>query len=60
MEPDKCEGWHWIGYNTIRQWCEHHDDNETPEWAQNKCFLPIRNLVKDHPQVESLIPSLRE
>ncbi|KAI6081080.1 NUDIX hydrolase domain-like protein [Hypoxylon rubiginosum] len=49
LEPEKCEGWHWVGWEDIRRWCEHHDDNVTPELAQNKCFLPIRDLVKDHP-----------
>ncbi|KAI1414981.1 NUDIX hydrolase domain-like protein [Hypoxylon sp. FL1857] len=56
LEPEKCESWHWIGWDEIRQWCEHHDDDVTPEWAQNKCFLPIRNLVKDCPQFESSLP----
>ncbi|KAI1771967.1 NUDIX hydrolase domain-like protein [Hypoxylon cercidicola] len=49
MEPDKCEGWHWVTPEDIKRWCEHHDDNVTPELAQNKCFLPIRDLVKDYP-----------
>ncbi|KAL7620764.1 hypothetical protein AAE478_009762 [Parahypoxylon ruwenzoriense] len=55
LEPDKCEGWHWKSWEEIRQWCEHHDDGVTPEWARNKCFLAIRNLVKDYPQIDSLI-----
>ncbi|OTB05165.1 hypothetical protein M426DRAFT_320219 [Hypoxylon sp. CI-4A] len=54
-EPEKCESWHWIGWDQIRQWCEHHDDEVTPEWAQNKCFLPIRDLVKDHPELPSSV-----
>ncbi|KAI0881561.1 NUDIX hydrolase domain-like protein [Annulohypoxylon maeteangense] len=51
LEPEKCESWNWIGWNQIRQWCEHHDDEVTPEWAQNKCFLPIRDLVKENPHI---------
>ncbi|XXH06014.1 hypothetical protein Hte_012459 [Hypoxylon texense] len=49
LEPDKCEGWHWIGWEDIKQWCDHHDPNVKPEDAPNQCFLPIRNLVKEHP-----------
>lgn len=49
LEPEKCEGWHWVGWEDMKRWCEHHDDNVTPELAQNKCFLPIVNLVKEYP-----------
>ena len=51
MEPNKCEGWHWMKWDEIRQWSQHHDDT-APEWADKKCFLPIRNLVKDHPGLD--------
>ncbi|KAI0015486.1 nudix domain-containing protein [Xylariomycetidae sp. FL0641] len=53
LEPEKCEGWHWISWSDVRQWCEKHEDM-TGEWAERKCFLPIRNLVKDHPQLDVL------
>ncbi|KAI2620417.1 NUDIX hydrolase domain-like protein [Hypoxylon sp. NC1633] len=56
LEPEKCESWHWIGWDEIKRWCEHHDDEVTPEWAQNKCFLPIRHLARDYPQVEVSLP----
>ncbi|KAI0204663.1 nudix domain-containing protein [Astrocystis sublimbata] len=51
IEPNKCEGWHWVNWDVIRQYCDHHDDMAT-EWAGNKCFLPIRNLIRDYPQLD--------
>ncbi|KAI0473765.1 NUDIX hydrolase domain-like protein [Xylariaceae sp. FL0804] len=51
LEPEKCEGWHWVGWDRVRQWCEHHDET-TGEWADKKCFLPIRNLVKEYGQLD--------
>ncbi|KAI1803621.1 NUDIX hydrolase domain-like protein [Daldinia bambusicola] len=53
LEPEKCENWDWISWDQVRQWCEHHDDNVTPEWAQNKCFMPIISLVEDYPDFGS-------
>ncbi|KAI3319717.1 nudix domain-containing protein [Xylariaceae sp. AK1471] len=50
LEPDKCEGWYWKGWDELKQWCEHHDDTAM-EWADKKCFLPIRNLARDHVQL---------
>ncbi|KAI1159824.1 NUDIX hydrolase domain-like protein [Nemania serpens] len=50
LEPNKCEGWHWVGWDTVRQWSENHD-NPSAEWADRKCFLPLRNLVKDKAQL---------
>ncbi|KAI0004707.1 nudix domain-containing protein [Xylariaceae sp. FL0662B] len=51
LEPDKCEGWHWISWSEVRRWCEHHDD-VAAEYADRKCFLPIRNLAKDCPHID--------
>ncbi|KAJ3554322.1 hypothetical protein NPX13_g10645 [Xylaria arbuscula] len=55
MEPNKCEGWYWVSWDEIRQWSQHHDDT-APEWADKKCFLPIRNLVKDHAGLDLSTP----
>ncbi|KAI0409827.1 nudix domain-containing protein [Xylaria palmicola] len=51
MEPNKCEGWHWVSWHEIRRWSEHHDDTAA-EWADNKCFLPIRNLIREDPELD--------
>ncbi|GAP88167.1 putative nudix domain-containing protein [Rosellinia necatrix] len=48
MEPNKCEGWHWMSWNQLREYCKHNDDEQSPE----KCFLPLVNLVKDYPQLD--------
>ncbi|KAI1811811.1 nudix domain-containing protein [Poronia punctata] len=51
MEPEKCEGWGWMSWEKVRQCCDHHDDT-AEVWAGKKCFLPIRNLIKDHPTLD--------
>ncbi|KAI1827207.1 nudix domain-containing protein [Xylaria intraflava] len=50
MEPNKCEGWYWRNWDEIKAWCEHHDDTAS-EWA-DKCFLPIRNFLKDYAELD--------
>jgi 8-oxo-dGTP diphosphatase len=47
LEPEKCEGWYWVSWDEVCDWCDHHDDEVAP-WADKKCFLPIRNLVKEN------------
>ncbi|KAI0186108.1 nudix domain-containing protein [Xylaria flabelliformis] len=54
MEPNKCEGWEWISWEDIKKYSEHHDD-AAPEWADKKCFLPIRNLTKENPAMDHWI-----
>ncbi|KAI5865822.1 NUDIX hydrolase domain-like protein [Durotheca rogersii] len=59
-EPDKCEGWYWVSWEEIRLWCAHHDDADdvaAPEWAHNRCFLPVRNLLRDYPQLPLSLPT---
>ncbi|KAH9894492.1 nudix domain-containing protein [Xylariomycetidae sp. FL2044] len=51
LEPDKCEGWYWVGLDDVRKWCEHQDD-EAEAWSDKKCFLPIVNLVREHPHLD--------
>ncbi|KAI2640947.1 NUDIX hydrolase domain-like protein [Xylaria nigripes] len=51
MEPHKCQGWFWHDWDIITRWCEKHDDTSA-EYADNKCFLPIRNFMKQNPKLE--------
>ncbi|RYP89925.1 hypothetical protein DL770_003946 [Monosporascus sp. CRB-9-2] len=51
LEPNKCEGWYWVEWEEVRSWCDHHDDAE-PQWEDKKCFLPIRNLVVEQPEIK--------
>lgn len=51
MEPNKCEGWHWVSWDKIQEWGQHHDDMAS-EWVNKRLFLPLRNLVKDYPQLD--------
>ncbi|KAI0598982.1 NUDIX hydrolase domain-like protein [Biscogniauxia sp. FL1348] len=53
MEPNKCLGWRWMAWDELHTWCAHHDD-DGPEWADKKVFLPIRDLAKDHPELDFL------
>ncbi|KAH6645418.1 nudix domain-containing protein [Truncatella angustata] len=46
LEPEKCEGWSWVKWDTLREWIDHHED-QSPEWSDKKCFLPIVDLVRD-------------
>ncbi|KAK9770045.1 hypothetical protein SCAR479_13304 [Seiridium cardinale] len=46
LEPDKCESWSWVTWETVCGWVDHHDDSD-PAWADKKCFLPIVNLVRE-------------
>ncbi|KAI1338714.1 nudix domain-containing protein [Xylariaceae sp. FL0016] len=51
LEPEKCEGWHWIGWEEVKMWVAHHDD-AAEEWTQKKCFLPIIDLIREHPHLD--------
>ncbi|KAI1384184.1 NUDIX hydrolase domain-like protein [Hypoxylon trugodes] len=55
LEPEKCESWHWIPWDDVKRWCEHHGDEVTPEWANNKCFMPILELARNYPQLDSFM-----
>ncbi|ORY55854.1 ADP-ribose pyrophosphatase [Pseudomassariella vexata] len=50
LEPEKCEGWHWTSWADLKQWAEHHEI-ESSEWAENRLFLPMRNLIKEYPGI---------
>ncbi|KAI0170067.1 nudix domain-containing protein [Pestalotiopsis sp. NC0098] len=51
LEPEKCESWSWVSWDTICEWVDHHDDHSDTRWADKKCFLPILHLVKENRNV---------
>ena len=54
MEPDKCEGWFWKSWAEVRQLLG--DENGGGDSTQQqKLFLPIVNLLRDHADVENVI-----
>jgi hypothetical protein len=53
MEPEKCESWSWKSWADVRAVIA--GDQE-----QAKVFLPIVNLLRDHPDIEGLIEASRQ
>lgn len=62
MEPDKCEGWFWVEWEEMRSWAvselkgggveieDHSLNSRSPTGSADKrLFLPLLNLVHDHP-----------
>ncbi|KAH6633914.1 NUDIX hydrolase domain-like protein [Chaetomium sp. MPI-SDFR-AT-0129] len=48
LEPEKCESWKWRSWADVKVAIAGGD--ETPQ-----VFLPIVNLLKDHPEIETLV-----
>ncbi|KAK4129769.1 hypothetical protein N657DRAFT_640432 [Parathielavia appendiculata] len=48
LEPEKCASWEWKSWDDIRGAIE-------GESGQKKVFLPMVNLLADHPQIEVLL-----
>ncbi|KAK4231681.1 Nudix hydrolase 1 [Podospora fimiseda] len=46
LEPHKCESWSWKSWSDVRG---------LTEGDEQKVFLPIVNLFKDHPDIESRV-----
>lgn len=59
MEPEKCEGWSWKTWSDVRRLMTGDESKEgekdQQQQQQQKFFLPIVNLLRDHPDIESLI-----
>ncbi|KAK4185389.1 NUDIX hydrolase domain-like protein [Podospora australis] len=58
MEPEKCESWSWKTWSDVRSMMSAaaaEGKEEEKEKGQQKFFLPIVNLLRDHPDIESLI-----
>ncbi|KAJ4287888.1 hypothetical protein N0V88_007508 [Collariella sp. IMI 366227] len=48
MEPEKCESWTWKSWADVRAAVAGQD-------GETKVFLPVVNVLKDHPDIEALI-----
>ncbi|KXX80662.1 Nudix hydrolase 1 [Madurella mycetomatis] len=48
MEPEKCGPWCWKSWSDVKAVI-------ADEGGDQKLFLPVINLLKDHPDVESLV-----
>ncbi|KAG7293595.1 hypothetical protein NEMBOFW57_003648 [Staphylotrichum longicolle] len=48
LEPEKCERWEWMGWSDVRAVIAGRD-------GEAKVFLPILNLLQDHPGIEGLV-----
>ena len=47
LEPEKCVCWEWKSWGDVRAAIAGED-------GENKVFLPIENLLRDHPNIETL------
>jgi hypothetical protein len=48
LEPHKCECWEWKSWADVRGII-------AGEQGPAKVFLPIVNLLRDHPEIEALV-----
>lgn len=58
LEPDKCEGWDWMQWSTLLEWCEHQSQENSaafPVDTSKLLFDPMIALVRQRP---GLHPSL--
>ncbi|KAK3341905.1 NUDIX hydrolase domain-like protein [Lasiosphaeria hispida] len=49
LEPEKCEGWHWKSWDEVKELLGNGEDA-----GQQNLFLPIINLLREHPSPEKL------
>lgn len=56
LEPQKCEGWHWISWKTMLQWyADEHDSVNEAQSGSQVLFLPMKSLVE---QRTDIIPKI--
>jgi hypothetical protein len=48
MEPEKCESWEWQSWADIKGVI-------AGEHGKREVFLPIVNLLREHPDIEELL-----
>lgn len=53
LEPNKCEGWEWIDWQTMLSWCKNAQSG-TGQSNENVLFLPMIDLVEQRPGLEPL------
>lgn len=53
LEPEKCEGWRWINWETVVKWCEERQtepmENGETNAVREDLFLPVIDLVQQCP-----------
>ncbi len=55
LEPEKCEGWFWRTWDEIKALFRDDGKGEPEAQGKQNLFLPIINLMKDYPNIESVI-----
>ncbi|KAJ9651739.1 hypothetical protein H2198_009011 [Neophaeococcomyces mojaviensis] len=53
LEPNKCEGWEWVSWETMLGWVDEQTkldlEDGMGDRGQNPLFLPMIDLVQQHP-----------
>lgn len=52
LEPNKCEGWEWISWDTMLKWEENGKKAGTVE---NRLFQPMSDLVQQRPGLKPVL-----
>ncbi|KAK4172817.1 putative hydrolase [Triangularia setosa] len=56
LEPEKCEGWFWRSWSDVRALMSGDGSRGgSGQQGDQKFFLPITNLLRDHPDIEGLM-----
>lgn len=55
LEPEKCEGWDWVSWQSLQSWVRLEIEGENGEAMERRLFMPMINLVRQRPNV---VPSL--
>ncbi|CAP59804.1 uncharacterized protein PODANS_1_1350 [Podospora anserina S mat+] len=56
LEPEKCAGWFWKSWSDVKALIGGDTGGSgSGQQGEQKFFLPILNLLRDHPNIESLM-----